>query len=480
MTGETEYIDMLFGNYRVVAELYEGLLGGVYLARHVHLPRRAVAIKLFQSERVNDAQKQAMFFQEAQLLDMLKHPHILPLIDAGIEHNLPYVVVEYAPNGSLRDRLDRQLHTPLPLEEALIILSQIGQAIQYAHEQQIIHCDLKPENVLFNRRDEALLADFGVAVMLAKVDTRYIAGFGSFAYMAPEQFAGNVSEKSDQYSLGCIAYELFTGHPPFSAFSFRGMREKHLTEAPVAPTQLNPKLPEHIEQAILKAMAKDSSDRHADVNAFLTASGIPGLVQSSVTTLASPPSLSSSSLPEMQEPATKEQWLEEALTEYNHKNFTEALAAYEHAIELDPDDAYVYVGKGLVLCDLEQYDTALTVFEQAIELDPDDTYAYIGKGQMLRMAGRFQESLDIYQQVIMVDPNDAEAYMGKGLALAQLHQPWDALLAYEEAIICDGHCIAAWINKAHALEQLERVEEAQQAQAKAQQLMAIAEAKAGR
>ncbi len=472
MTGETEYIDMLFGNYRVVAELYEGLLGGVYLARHVHLPRRAVAIKLFQSERIDSAQKQAMFLQEAQLLDMLKHPHILPLIDAGIEHNLPYIVIEYAPHGSLRDRLDRQLHTPLPLEEALIILSQIGQAIQYAHEQQVIHCDLKPENVLFNRRDEALLADFGVAVMLAKVDTRYIAGFGSFAYMAPEQFAGDVSEKSDQYSLGCIAYELFTGHPPFSAFSFRGMREKQITEAPVAPTQLNPQLPEHIEQAILKAMAKDSIDRHADVNAFLTASGVPGLLQTS-------PSPSSSSLPEIQELETKEQWLEEALLLYNRKNFTEALVAYEHTIELDPDDAYAYVGKGLVLCNLEQYDTALTVFEHAIELDPDDTYAYIGKGQMLRMAGRSQESLDIYQQVILVDPNDAEAYIGKGLALEQLHQPWDALLAYEEAIICDGHCITAWINKAHALEQLERAEEAQQAQAKAQQLLAIAEAKAG-
>lgn len=474
MTDENEYIGMLFGNYRIVAELEKGLLSGVYLARHVYLTRRAVAIKLFHTERFSSSQKQELFLQEAQLLDQLRHPSILPLVDVGIEHDLPYLMTEYAPKGSLRDRLDHQFHLPLPLDEALVILSQIGQAIHYAHEHNVIHCDLKPENALFNLRGEALLADFGIARMLVQVDKRHAAGFGSFAYMAPEQFAGTVSRESDQYALGCIAYELFTGYPPFTAFSFHAMRDKHMIEEPIAPTQLNPQLPASIEQAVLKAMAKQSADRHADVATFLAAMGIP------VTSQASIAALSSSSLPQMSEPGTREQWLEEALSLYNRQSLPAALAAYNHAIELDPGDAYAYVGKGFVLCDLAHYEAALAVFEHAIELDPGDTYAYLGKGQALRLVERFQEALDIYQQVILYDPNDADAYIGKGLALEGLQRTEDALLAFEEAIMYDRRCIAGWLNKAKMLEQLERVEEAQKAQEKAQQLVAIAEAKAGK
>ncbi len=104
----------------------------------------------------------------------------------------------------------------MPTEEAVIILSQVGQALQYAHQQNIIHRDLKPENILFNTRGEAVLADFGIAAVLASARTRQVGFGGTPAYMAPEQFEGIISTKSDEYALGCIAYELLTGRKPFT------------------------------------------------------------------------------------------------------------------------------------------------------------------------------------------------------------------------------------------------------------------------
>ena len=191
---------------------------------------------------------------------MLEHPHILPVLDAGSHNGFPYLITEYCPNGSLRDRLKRQPSRPLPLDEALSILEQISEALQFAHAQNVIHRDLKPENILFNAKGAILLADFGIAKMLDTVGIRQGTIIGTPAYMAPEQFRGLSSRESDQYALGCIAYELFTGKQPFVAPDMASLMFKHLMEQPVAPKQLNAQLPPHIEQAILKALAKERED----------------------------------------------------------------------------------------------------------------------------------------------------------------------------------------------------------------------------
>jgi len=115
------------------------------------------------------------------------------------------------------------------------------------------------------------LSDFGISTALSTASVKAVTLIGTPPYMAPEQFQGIISKESDQYALGCIAYELFTGYAPFSAPDFFAMGFKHLTDKPIDPTQLNPAIPEHIEQAILKAMAKQRGDRHADVHAFLVA-----------------------------------------------------------------------------------------------------------------------------------------------------------------------------------------------------------------
>jgi serine/threonine protein kinase len=215
-TLDMDTIGRQIGNYRVIAEIGSGGFARVYRGEHLLLKERIVAIK-FLHTYLSSPEEGARFLQEAGMLETLRHHHILLIYDVGIDQGFPYLVAEYAPNGSLRDRLKQSAPHPLPTEDVVRILSQVGQALRFAHQHHIIHRDLKPENILFNREGEALLADFGIATTLTSASFRSAHITGTPSYMAPEQFAGTVCKESDQYALGCIGYELVTGHPPFSA-----------------------------------------------------------------------------------------------------------------------------------------------------------------------------------------------------------------------------------------------------------------------
>jgi serine/threonine protein kinase len=274
------YIGKQIGNYRVTAKIASGSYGTVYKAQHTILPR-IVAIKVMHVTHLNSQKERDSFLKEARLLEKLKHPHILPIFDVGIEDDAPYMVAEYASKGSLRAMLKRYARRPVPLEEGLRILSQIGEALQQAHQQGIVHRDLKPENILFNGDGDALLGDFGIATVLETASIKHVDASGTPPYMAPEQFQSMISKESDQYALGCIAYEMFTGERPFNASDIFAMWLYHLRNAPVPPTQLNVHLPPHVEQAILKAMAKNRHERYIDVGEFINAllAGRGGLFQ---------------------------------------------------------------------------------------------------------------------------------------------------------------------------------------------------------
>jgi serine/threonine protein kinase len=272
MQAEDKYIGRQIGNYRIEKALNSGSFGKVYQGVHMYLSNRVVAIKLMHHNHLGSDEERENFLQEASYLELLKHKHILPIYDVGVdEEGFPYLIAELAELGSLRDRLDANPDQLLSLDEILDISTQIGQALQFVHEQNIVHRDLKPENILFNSKGEALLADFGIAVFLETTKTKYANVIGSPLYMAPEQFEGLASRRSDQYSLACILYELVTGHPPFVANHALAIGMKHQKEQPLPPSLFNPDIPAHMEQAILRALAKRREDRYSDVAAFITA-----------------------------------------------------------------------------------------------------------------------------------------------------------------------------------------------------------------
>ncbi|HLZ62138.1 MAG TPA: serine/threonine-protein kinase [Ktedonosporobacter sp.] len=271
MTQNTAFIGQHIGNYQITQELAKGGFGSVYLAHHRYLPDRTVVIKLLHTHYLTSAEERQHFLQEAQMLEKLRHPHILPILDVGVDDSILYLVTEYAQGGSLRDRL-RQAHShPLPMGESLHILSQIGQALQHAHDQQIIHRDLKPENILFDVQGNALLADFGIATTLTTASIKLMDVRGTPAYMAPEQYRGIVSKESDQYAVACMAYELVTGEKPFAGPDIIAMGFQHAIEQPLSPRSLNSSLPEQVDKALLRALSKDRSARYPNITSFIAA-----------------------------------------------------------------------------------------------------------------------------------------------------------------------------------------------------------------
>ncbi len=371
MATNNPMIGKQVGNYRILAEINSGTFGTVYQGKHIIFDDDpVVAIKLLHAA-LRSPQEHAEFIKEAQVLKKLNHPHILRILDAGFQDGIPYLVTEYAAGGSLRDRLSKSKGKPLPLDEATNILTQIGQALHYAHERHIIHRDLKPENILFNQAGEALLADFGIAVLLATTHTGLVGVSGTPPYMAPEQFEGLASAKSDQYSLGCIAYELVTGHRLFTIpnATLEAYWYHHAKVEPTPPTRYQPQIPAHIEQAILIALAKDRAQRHRDVPTFSNA-----LLKSS------------------------QLWKDEGDNHYRAKRYEEAIAAYEQAIRLDSNFASAYNNKGAALYDLNRYEEALAAYDQAIRLNPNFAIAYYGKGSALRIMEKTKEAEQAFEK----------------------------------------------------------------------------------
>src|ERR1700730_3891435 len=314
MAANNPLIGKQIGNYRILAEINSGSFGSVYQGKHVIFEDDPiVAIKLLHTA-LRSQQEQTEFIREAKVLKKLNHPHILRILDAGFQDGVPYLVTEYAAGGSLRDYLNKTNGLPITLNKTINILTQIGQALDYTHQQHIIHRDLKPENILFNQEGEALLADFGIAILLASTRTGLFGVSGTPPYMAPEQFEGLASAKSVQYSLGCIAYELVTGQRLFTIpnATLEAYWYHHAKVEPTPPTRYQQQLPAHIEQAILTALAKDRAQRHRDVPTFSNA-----LLKDS------------------------SEWIKEAFNHISAKRYEEALIALDQTVRLDPQDADV-------------------------------------------------------------------------------------------------------------------------------------------
>ncbi len=264
------YIGKHVGHYRIGTEISSSPIGRTYQAEHIDRKKTFVALKFFHTIHLSHQQRD-LFLQDVQRYKRLKHTHLLPLLDAGIDDDVPYMVTEFVASNSLRDRLLLQPGHILPVQEAVSILTQVGQALYYMHQRNVVHGHLKPENILLREGREALLTDFSIATLTDTLTSKDIYAANTYPYMAPEQFAGWINKSSDQYALGCIAYELLTGHAPFSGTSFAAMQGKHANEKPVAPTQHNLLLPITLEQVILKAMEKNSADRYPTVQDFVIA-----------------------------------------------------------------------------------------------------------------------------------------------------------------------------------------------------------------
>src|SRR6266700_8423244 len=252
------------GNYRLIRLIGRGGFAQVYLGEHVHLQTPA-AIKVLQARL--SRQDQESFLAEAQMIARLRHTNIIQVLEFGIEEGIPYLVMDYAPCGTLRQRYHSGVMlTPLRI---LPYLKQLANALQFAHEQLIVHRDVKPENMLLGPNDELLLADFGIALGVQSSRSQSMEDMaGTVSYMAPELLQGRAVPASDQYALAVVIYEWLSGAPPFRG-TFVEIASQHLLTPP--PPLHQPAVSQEVEQVVLTALSKDPGQRFASIQEFAAA-----------------------------------------------------------------------------------------------------------------------------------------------------------------------------------------------------------------
>ena len=260
--------------YRIVARPGSPIFSSTFLGESLSptASYQRVIFKLLSTLRAHTPQQQQDILDKLAPLQQLKHPHILPILAVGFHKDAPYIMTRYLPAGSLYARFQRRPPgQPTPMEDAIRTLAQIGQAIHYAHQQQVIHGYLKPQNILFTLLDDVLVTGFHQHALLLSDEADDTQSLDLSIYLAPEQLVGQTSEKSDQYALGCIAYALFTGSKAFMVPSVKTPGTYYKTRSLISPRRLNATLPPYIEEAILKAMSREPDQRYRDISAFLAA-----------------------------------------------------------------------------------------------------------------------------------------------------------------------------------------------------------------
>ena len=252
---------LLGDRYRIIDTLGEGGMANVYLAEDIILQRK-VAVKILRLDLQKEPQTLARFQREALATSELSHPNIVMVLDVGTDHGLPYMVMEYVDGPDLKEYI--RANSPLNLGNIIKIMDQILSAMSLAHKHNVIHRDLKPQNILMDKHGNIKIADFGIAVALNQNSvTQTNSAIGSVHYMSPEQTRGGlVTKQSDIYSLGIILYELITGNVPFNGDSAVSIALKHAQEPIPSIRKQDPNIPQPLENVVLKATAKDPRDRY--------------------------------------------------------------------------------------------------------------------------------------------------------------------------------------------------------------------------
>ena len=261
----------LAGRYRIQREIGRGGMATVYLADDVK-HHRPVAVKVLHSELASTIGPDR-FLREVDVVASLNHPRILPLYDSGDANGFLFFVMPYVQGESLRARMQRE--QLLQIDEALTIARQVASALGYAHAHDVIHRDVKPENIMLHE-GEAMVADFGIALVLSAANDRitergYVVG--TPAYMSPEQSLSesDVDARTDVYSLACVLYEMLAGEPPYTAPNAQALLAKRLVDPVPSARRVRGTVPANVDLALIKALAKAPADRFSSVSAFAEA-----------------------------------------------------------------------------------------------------------------------------------------------------------------------------------------------------------------
>jgi tRNA A-37 threonylcarbamoyl transferase component Bud32 len=402
------------GNYRLVQRLGEGGFAEVYLGEHRYLKRR-VAIKVLLLSLTGDDKASERFRQEAQTMASLKHPHIVGCLDFGIDQHIPYIVMDYAPGGTLRDRHPEG--SLVSLSTAVLYVEQVADALQYAHDQGVIHLDIKPENMLLGQNDEVLLSDFGLARFTQSLSARVTSLVGTISYMAPEYIQRQPQAASDQYSLALVAYEWLTGIRPFDGDDARVIAGQHLQTQPPSLRAVVPTLPAAVDSVVCAALAKKPEERYPRMIEFAEALSLASRASSRIAV--------STLVPEKLETLYREGLKAKGQGKLElAKQHLEELQA--RAPSFRPD---------VVQEQLQQLDTALS---------PQLIARYRAEGEAANQEGRWDHEIDAWNALLQIGPPRADAQEARTrIRLARQHQLNDHLYQDAAQLVAESNPAAA-------------------------------------
>lgn len=266
MIQHPDLVGQQFGSYKLLRLLGTGGFAEVYLGEHIDLGTQA-AIKVLHTQ-LSPSDIDA-FRTEARTIAQLLHPHIIRVLDFNAAGSTPFLVMDYAIGGTMRERYPKGTIVPLPAIVSSV--QQVADALQYAHDEKLIHRDIKPENILLDKRENVLLSDFGIALVAQSSryqNTQEVIGTAS--YMSPEQIQGKPRPASDQYSLGVVVYEWLSGTRPFEG-ALTELWSQHMFAPPPPLREKVPTISPEVEQVVMTALNKDPKQRFENIRVFATA-----------------------------------------------------------------------------------------------------------------------------------------------------------------------------------------------------------------
>ncbi len=302
---------ILANRYKIMELIGGGGMADVYKALDTLLDR-PVAIKVLRAQFTHDEEFVRKFRREAQAAAKLSHPNIVNIYDVGCEGTVHYIVMECVEGDTLKDHIVRGI---IPVDRAIAIACEIGEALEHAHHNNIVHCDIKPHNILMTRNGNVKVTDFGIARAVSSATMSHTSTIiGSVHYFSPEQAKGEkIGAKADMYSLGVVMYEMLTGVLPFAGETPISIALKHLQEMPRGPRDLNPLIPLALEAVILKAMAKEPQLRFRDMREMIhDLRSLQGFVRDDSTRRLERVDFATQVIPQAEQPAPNDAPVKEA------------------------------------------------------------------------------------------------------------------------------------------------------------------------
>ncbi|WP_273419143.1 Stk1 family PASTA domain-containing Ser/Thr kinase [Veillonella caviae] len=261
---------VLDNRYRIIDKIGVGGMADVYRGEDTLLGR-PVAIKILHANFANDDEFVSRFKREAQAAGKLNHPNIVNMYDVGFDQDLHYIIMEYVDGKTLKEYITEKGR--LSIDEAVKFTIAIGEGLEHAHAMGIVHCDIKPHNVIITRTGRVKVTDFGIARAMNSTNTVMYTNsiMGSAHYLSPEQASGKTIDGStDIYSLGVVLYEMLSGKVPFEGETPIAVALKHVREKVIPPTRYNPSIPPLLESVVLKALSKDPKDRFESISDMMS------------------------------------------------------------------------------------------------------------------------------------------------------------------------------------------------------------------